>query len=58
VVDPKVITYEFDEALEQLFERTLTSITSMSYARYVPSIYIHELNQIKELLDAIMGVEL
>lgn len=42
VVDPKVITYEFDEVLDQLFERTLASITSMSYARYTPSLYIHE----------------
>jgi len=42
VVDPKVITYEFDEVLDQLFERTLASITSMSYARYTPSLYIHK----------------
>gem|GEM_PF-4139830 len=41
-MDPRVITYEFDEVLDQLFERTLTSITSMSYARYTPSLYIHE----------------
>lgn len=42
VVDPKVITYQFDSVLNDLFERTLSSITSLSYARYTPSLYIHE----------------
>lgn len=42
VVDPKVITYQFDAVLNKLFENTLTSITSLTYARYTPSLYIHE----------------
>jgi len=46
VADPVPLTYEFDRPLNDVFERTLTRIGQLKYARYTPKKYL--LNKLDE----------